>query len=253
MGSLESWLLGAVGETWDLSENNLKECHGFDWGPCAGGNSLISTAYLARREGPISEADDPYYDYATGCNGGLTVRKYLREALMIPDRSGPSDNDNLKQAITDYGAVYTGMYWTDSSYDAVAHTYYYTGDASSNHAVALVGWDDNKAIPAAPAPGAWIVRNSWGTSWGEGGYFYISYYDSNIGKGNVAFIEARNPGNSTIYQYDPLGWVGNLGYGDNTAWGANVFTASRDGTLTSVAFYTSTVNTTYEIYIKNIN
>ena len=250
MASLESWLLGTVGETWDLSENNLKECHGFDWGPCAGGNSFISTAYLARREGPINEADDPYYDYATGCNGGLTARKYLREALMIPDRSGPLDNDNLKQAIMDYGAIYTSVYWDSTYYNASDYTYYYTGSATSNHAVALVGWDDNMAIAGAPGVGAWIVRNSWGTTWGEGGYFYVSYYDNNIGKDNVAFIEARDPDNSTIYQYDPLGWVGNLGYGDNTAWGANVFTTSRDGMLTAVAFYTSTVNTTYEIYIK---
>ena len=250
MGALESWLLGAVGETWDLSENNLKECHGFDWGPCAGGNSFISTAYLARREGPISEADDPYFDYATGCNGGLIVRKYLREALMIPDRSGPSDNDNLKQAIMDYGAIYTSMYWGSAYYNAGDYTYYYTGGSGSNHAVALVGWDDNRVISAAPDPGAWIVRNSWGASWGEGGYFYISYSDSHIGEDNVAFIEARNPESSTIYQYDPLGWVSNLGYGNNTAWAANIFTASRDGTLTAVAFYISTVNTAYEIYIK---
>ena len=253
MGSLESWLLSATGESWDFSENNLKECHGFDWGPCAGGNSFVSTAYLTRRDGPISEADDPYFDYATGCRSGLPARKYLREALMIPDRSGPLDNDNLKQAVMDYGAIYTSMYWGSAYYNAVDCTYYYTGSADSNHAVALVGWDDNKVISAAPEPGAWIVRNSWGTAWGEGGYFYVSYYDSNLGEGNAAFIEAEDPDSSTTYQYDPLGWVGSLGYpsGDRTtAWGVNVFTASWDGTLTAVAFYAATTNTTYEINIK---
>ncbi|GAF82584.1 unnamed protein product, partial [marine sediment metagenome] len=95
---------------------------------------------------------------------------------------------------------------------------------------------------------AWIVRNSWGTAWGENGYFYISYYDSNIGQSNASFINAEEP-DSTIYQYDPLGYVGNVGYGTSTAWGANVFTATSNERLTSVAFYAATVNTSYEVYI----
>jgi len=57
-GSLESNLLPDA--TWDFSENNLKNTHGFDWSYCDGGNGDISTAYLARWNGPITETDDPY-------------------------------------------------------------------------------------------------------------------------------------------------------------------------------------------------
>jgi len=81
MAPLESWLLKVVPQTWDLSENNLRECHGFDWGPCAGGNYFMITAYMARWAGPIAEADDPYHDFPTGCTSGLPVCKYLRTAL----------------------------------------------------------------------------------------------------------------------------------------------------------------------------
>jgi len=55
-GSLESSLL--TSETWDFSENNLKNTHGFDIGHCDGGNHSMSTAYLARWGGPISETDE---------------------------------------------------------------------------------------------------------------------------------------------------------------------------------------------------
>jgi len=256
MASLESWLLTTPLESWDFSENNLKECHGFDWGPCEGGNSFLATAYFARRSGPVSEADDPYRAYVTGCTSGLTVRKYVREALFLPDKASALDNATIKQAVMTYGAIATDMYWNSSSYASGTYAYYYSGTAAANHAVAIVGWDDtfdrNWFASTAPGDGAWLVRNSWGTSWGDGGYFYASYYDTKIGRGNAAFVNAVNPDQIALYQYDPLGWVTNWGYtGLTTAWGANAFTTTTSGTITAIATYASTVNTTYQILIKN--
>ncbi len=260
IASLESWLLTAAVGAWDLSENNFKECHGFAYGPCEGGNRFMSTAYFARRSGPVSEADDPYYPYATGCTAGLTVRKFLRDVSMPPNRTGSLDNDTIKQVVMDYGAMYTGMYWESAYYRSDESTYYYPGTLGSNHAVAIVGWDDNfdRTLFASQAPaslppedGAWIVRNSWGSGWGDGGYFYASYYDSKIGRGNAVFINATDPDATELYQYDSLGWVTNWGYSSNTAWGANVFTASSNGSITAVATYASTSNTAYEIMVKD--
>ncbi len=251
-GSLESDLLPS--ETWDFSENNLKNTHGFDWGYCDGGNAFISSAYLARWSGPITESDDPYNPSSGSSPSGLTPQKHQQEILIIPDRSGPLDNENIKQMVMTYGAVYTTMYYGSSYYNYKFKTYYYNGSSYSNHAVAIVGWDDyfdgRKFGDTPPGDGAFIIRNSWGASWGESGYFYISYYDSNIGAENFVFNYAESTTNyGNIYQYDPLGWVSSVGYGSNTAWFANIFTADESEQLSAVSFYTASPDATYEIYI----
>jgi C1A family cysteine protease len=251
-GSLESNLLTA--ETWDFSENNLKNTHGFDVGHCDGGNENMSTAYLSRWSGPIKETDDPYNPSSDVSPSGLTTQKHIQEVLIIPDRASSTDNENIKQAVMTYGALYTTMYYSSSYYNSTNKTYYYNGTSNSNHGVAIVGWDDNfdknKFSTVPPGNGAFIVRNSWGTSWGESGYFYISYYDTNIGKSNHVFNGAEPTTNySRVYQYDPLGWVGSAGYGNDTAWFANIFTAVANEFITAVSFYAASPNSPYEIYI----
>lgn len=254
MASLESSLLTAGAGTWDLSENNLKECHGFTLGPCDGGNADISTAYFARHIGPLAEADDPYRDYVTGCSQGSPC-KYVREVWYLP-------TSGVKDAIMTYGALYTAFYVDGAYYDETNATYYYTGGASSNHVVAIVGWDDNfdrnlfPGVTKPPGNGAWILKNSWGSAFGEAGYFYMSYYDTYAAAYPTLFHDARDPDPaSTVYQYDPLGWVGSLGYPDSptptVAWATNVFTTTQPGYLDRVAFYTTDNNTSYNISIRS--
>ena len=253
MGSIESGLLPA--ETWDFSENNLKNTIGFDRGHCDGGNANMSMAYLARWGGPVKEADDPYNAYSNVSPSGLTIQKHVQEALIIPARASSSDNDSIKQAVMTYGALQTAMYWSDLSYNFANKAYYYNAGTNVNHAVNIVGWDDTYSksnfTTAPPGDGAFIIRNSWGTSWGMSGYFYISYYDTAMGKYNNVFNGAQNAINyKSIYQYDPLGWVGNLGYtGSNAAWLANVFTAAANEQVSAISFYTSSPNSPYEIYV----
>jgi C1A family cysteine protease len=250
-GSLESTL--KPDETWDFSENNLKNRHGYAGTHCAGGNAGMSTAYLARYAGPISESDDPYNPYSSYSPSNLQPRKHVQDVLFIPDRSGPLDNDNIKNAIQVYGGVYSLIYWTDAAYQSATSSFYYSGSPNINHAITIVGWDDNyersRFRTSAPGNGAFIVRNSWGTGWGEGGYFYVSYYDTAIGKGNAVFTAESTENFQTEYQYDTLGWLASVGYGSDTAWFANVFTATAPEQIGAASFYTTSPDAEYQVSV----
>jgi len=251
--SLESFLMPA--QEWDFSENNMKNSHGFDLGHCDGGNTTMSAAYLGRWSGPMLEADDPYNPANDYSPPGLVPQKHVQTVLFLPSRTGPNDNDRIKQAVMTYGAVKTSFYWNSDYYDAFNYGYYYDGSELGNHGVAVVGWDDdydssNFLVPP-PGDGAFLIKNSWGTAWGDGGYFYISYYDSIMGRGDDAvFLDAEPTTNySSVYQYDPLGWVNSLGYDLDTAWFANLFIAEESEQLAAVSFYSAAVNSSYEISI----
>ena len=184
--SLESAILKAGGPTTDFSENNLKDDHGFDLGPCDGGNVAMSQAYLTRGDGPVSEASDPYHDWDDRPSPGGPPQYYVRESSIF------DTVDEMKNALMTYGALDTSMRWEDTSYRPSDHTYYYDGTGTTNHDVTIVGWDDAKPTSAA-SPGAWLIKNSWGTAWGDQGYFWLSYSDTVGGKRGVSFHDAVAP------------------------------------------------------------
>ncbi|WP_410507014.1 NosD domain-containing protein [Methanosarcina hadiensis] len=258
--SLESYILGVEGKNMDFSENNIKNLlseeypEGFDRTHDDGGNAFMTTAYFTRWSGPVNENDDPYDSHSGFSQADLPSLKHIQEVLTIPARNGPEDNDPIKWALMNYGVVNSAIYYSSDAYDEANCTYYYAGSNYANHMIGIAGWDDsidrNKFTPAAPGDGAFIVKNSWGSSWGDEGFFYISYYDTAIGSENNVHT-AQDPGcYSHVYQYDPLGWVENIGFsGSSTAWAANVFTAEKAETLEAVSFYTPATGTEYEIHV----
>ncbi len=260
-GSLESFY--KPGEAFDFSENDMVNNHGFYTGGDPydyGGNIDMSAAYLARWDGPVNEADSPYV--CKGTSGtGLTVRKHVQNVIYLPVRASATDNAAIKQAVMTYGAVYVSLYYGDAYFNSLNNSYYCGTNMPHNHAVCIVGWDDGyskgkfKQVPSGN--GAFIVRNSWGASWGESGYFYVSYYDRNIGRAysSATYDAAAVTGepvtnHTTIYDYDPFGWVGNEGIGTSTTyWGANIFTAANNNPLTAVGFYASVPGMSYQVKV----
>ena len=66
---------------------------------------------------------------------------------------------------------------------------------SVNHAVAIIGWDDDK--------GAWLIKNSWGKDWGEKGFGWVKYGSNNIGL-FAAWIQPSPPEASSVWPGEPL-------------------------------------------------
>ena len=147
------------------------------------------------------------------------------------------------------------MFWDNTYYNSQNHTYYSYVDTSSNHAVLLVGWDDSKET--AGGTGAWIIRNSWGSGFGENGFFYISYNDTKVNT-NPAFwpnYMDYNP-NATVHYYDKLGCVTSFGWVDNSLdqpdyedYGLVKFVISTDQKITKVGTWVHSSNSTVNFYI----
>jgi hypothetical protein len=131
----------------------------------------------------------------------------------------------------------------------------------------LVGWDDNypkEAFgPRQPEKdGAWKIQNSWGTSAGTDGFYWISYEDKTVfGRGEEELISlsaafemmpADVYDDDGIYFHDPLGMSGFIsvtGAGNDSLTTANVFTSKRDEKIVYVGFMTGQDDQDCEIQV----
>lgn len=276
IGSLESAVLVQKPEDYtytaadiDFSERHMVDNHGFDLTAKQGGNMLMSMAYLLRWGGPVSEADSPYPAPGTTEWARSSVvadpRLHVQQVRWIPGKTTYTDNDEIKNAVMNYGAVYTTFFMDKKTYyNEATHSYRCPFSMQNNHGVLIVGWDDD--YPASNfgkifldniliGDGAYLVKNSWGSDWGDGGYFWVSYYDHNFAVSAMAVISGNESKSNyaTIYQYDELGYTGeSFKPGDsrvNGGWMANVFTATADDQIAAVGFYVLAPNTSYQIRV----
>ena len=248
IGSLESCILKAAGISYDFSESNMKNLmakfsdYGWDMNPNKGGYDRMGYGYLVGWLGPIDESDDIY-------SGSSLLSPLLNSILHVQnvlflERKDFSDNDEIKKAILKYGGVATSIRWTGVS--VKDNTRYYSGTDGADHAVVIVGWDDNFSksnfAKTPPGDGAWIVKNSHGTSSGNDGYWYVSYYDSVMAKpgkadNNYVFLFKDTIKYDKNYQYDIAGKTDYLMNYTNTVWYKNVFVSNANEYLAAVSTY----------------
>ena len=163
-------LEGAIAMT-DKQLVNLSEQHVLDCsneGTCGGGYWAYS---LIQNKGAVLEQGYPYKGYDQSCKAQKEYPYTIESYHGV--KSG--DVEGMKAAIIKYGTVGVTMSvcgsipgYSGGVYDSKECNNYYT-----NHIVALVGWDDT--VQHKYGHGVWIVRNSWGTGWGDNGYGLFAY------------------------------------------------------------------------------
>lgn len=264
MAALESCILKATGKEYDLSEENMKNLiqrysdYGLTLDTNDGGYISTGMAYLTSWLGPINEINDTYDDYSV-ISPLLDSLMHIQNIVLLK-RDNYTDNKAIKEAILKYGAVATGICYYKDYLNPITNAYY-CPYGSINHAVTIVGWDDNyskdKFYKTPKDNGAWIVKNSWGSTWGDDGYFYVSYYDWCLAKvgmfeSSFTFILNDTTHYDKNYQYDIAGKTSYFA-GNDTIWYQNIFTATDNEYLSAVSTYFETEsNWTVSILIEDV-
>ncbi len=242
IGAIEARSLKLGFEEIDLSEHNMATCHGFEWEE--GGNQSIATAYLSRLSGPILETQDPYNDYEFSCSATNTEPQfYVPESRFLPKNA-----DIIKYYLMNYGAIAVSYYHNDSYFRSYNNTYYYSGEKGSNHGVLLVGWNDNKTTSGGT--GAWIIKNSWGSFWGDDGFFYMSYNDTHaIDKATLYPLRLETNNIDTILMYDDFGEITSYGYGNYEGYALIKHSISEEYNFNKVGTYIGAMNSIIDIEV----
>lgn len=236
-----------------------------DWGGATG----IVTNLWSQWIGPVNEEKLPYEDTGFFENsdkvGDMQYESdyHLENAYLFDfdsERTNVSDINNLvKQFIYDGHAVDVSFYHEyGASYNA--DNFCVNSNQlpkNSNHAVTIVGWDDNfpaKNFLIAPEnDGAWLVKNSWGYGAGDDGYIWISYDDKSLCQFAVYEL-AGNDNYSVNYHHDTfvpsqLLSAQNDAQDNRSSYMANVFTAESDMQIDAVSTYFQNAGTEYNITV----
>lgn len=179
---LESAIKIKDGVTVDLSEQWLLSCNSDGW-DCSGGwwahdyhQWKPGKCPLDPEPGAVLESEFPYMASPTPCSSVYNHVFLIENWAFIGSQQGVPINDAIKQAIYDYGPASSAVRITSDWSYYTSGVWNQNDVGNVNHGITIVGWDDNMG-----SDGVWIIKNSWGTDWGENGYMYIEYGCSNIG------------------------------------------------------------------------
>ena len=227
-----------------------------------GGNQQLATYKVANWVGLADESTAPYSTVVDNSDATLPDSyAYEKDAAHLENSYWISmkDRDLVKAAIKQYGAAAVS-YYHSASYINVSN-YWYTSEPvaiycpatvtkSTNHAITVVGWDDNYSKDnfgtyKPESDGAWYCKNSWGSDFSKDGYFWLSYEDGPSYNGNAYFYD-MGPADNYQYNYQYDGACGGTRY--SYVKEANVYTVTSNQILKAVGFFT--YNSQYKCKIE---
>ena len=230
---------------------------GYNYLSMGGDPSFIYHTY-ANWVGAADEKTAPYSEAAATLESGLSNdiamndSAHLRNFYIV----NKADRKYIKQLIKEYGGVGMSYYDDNQYYDYSTNSYYSKVSDNTNHAISVVGWDDDK-VTNSSNKGAWLVRNSWGSDeYSHFGYFWMSYDEPSIYDRVYALDCVSDTGSSDDdfydhnYQYDlsaysQYGWIGT----GTSSTIANIFTATGTQSLKAVGVETQNPNINYTVNI----
>lgn len=168
-GAVEGCHQISTGQMVELSEQNLLDCsssygnHG-----CNGGLMTSAFDYIIKNQGVDTEASYPY----TARQGVCNFKKENVGATITGYHNVPQGDELALQKAVSLGPVSIGIDASRSSFQFYKSGVYYDSSCSSyqlDHGVLAVGWGTD-----ASGGDYWIVKNSWGSSWGLNGYILMS-------------------------------------------------------------------------------
>nr|WP_295162693.1 C1 family peptidase [uncultured Methanobrevibacter sp.] len=253
-GAFESTYLVATGQTIDISENNIQNLalpyseYGQNY-HTEGGDMDMSASYFVSWLGSVNTTDDTYDELGKVSSLKYTPGINTVDAVYI----NITNRNAIKEFLTTYGAMDLYVYGANSQDNSYSKEYYsvYNSKNNGNHYVTLVGWDDNFSkdhfATKAPGNGAWICKNSWGTDWGDGGYFYLSYYDKSLKENAVGFTFDKLNDYEKLYQNEVFGLHG---YSSSKYTTYSQKYTSEDGDkIAAVGTYFKKANSPYTITV----
>jgi len=230
---------------------------GYNYLSMGGDPSFIYHTY-ANWVGAADEKTAPYSEAAATLESGLSNDIAMKDSAHLRNFYivNKADRKYIKQLIKEYGGVGMSYYDDNQYYDYSTNSYYSKVSDNTNHAISVVGWDDDK-VTNSSNKGAWLVRNSWGSDeYSHFGYFWMSYDEPSIYDRVYALDCVSDTGSSDDdfydhnYQYDlsaysQYGWIGN----GTSSTIANIFTATGTQLLKAVGVETQNPNINYTVNI----